>query len=74
MKIDGQRIVQLRQAKGWSQRNLAKQAQLSQTLVSLIELGQRNATLTSAGRLAHALGVNLTDLLIEEVIPTGAIA
>ncbi len=58
----GKSVQRLRQAKGWSQEELAEQAGMHRTYVSGIERGIRNATVTVLERLATALGVQIGDL------------
>ncbi len=52
-----------REAKGWSQEDLADQAGLHRTYVSGLERAVRNPTITIVARLAKALGVTASDLL-----------
>jgi transcriptional regulator with XRE-family HTH domain len=48
-----------RKERAWSQRELARRAACSEGLISTIEAGYRQASLTVAQRIASALGVNL---------------
>ena len=48
-------LISLRQAKGWSQEDLADEAGLHRTYVSGIERKVRNPTITVLERLAKAL-------------------
>lgn len=50
-------LINLRQAKGWSQEDLADEAGLHRTYVSGIERKVRNPTVTILERLAKALKV-----------------
>ena len=50
-------LISLRQAKGWSQEDLADEAGLHRTYVSGIERKVRNPTITVLERLAKALKV-----------------
>ncbi len=50
-------LISLRQAKGWSQEDLADEAGLHRTYVSGIERKVRNPTVTILERLAKALKV-----------------
>lgn len=59
-------IMQLRDArqhKGWSLEALADAADLHRTSVGLIERGRRGVSLTVAVRLAHALDLQLSEVL-----------
>jgi transcriptional regulator with XRE-family HTH domain len=55
----------LRKAKGWSQEDLADQADIHRTYISSVERGLRNPTITVADKIAVALGVPLAELLAE---------
>lgn len=50
-------LIALRQAKGWSQEDLADEAELHRTYVSGIERKVRNPTVLILERLANALKV-----------------
>ncbi len=79
--IVGERVKRLRQARGISQRQLAKDAALPQSLLSQIESGTRRGSaiqLDAARRIAFALGVSLdalagvpTDDTESELMPAG---
>ena len=59
----GERLRQLRELANLSQNQLAQKAKVSQSVISGIESGRRTSlNLTTAKRLAQALGVSL-DLL-----------
>ena len=58
----GQRLRELRQARGLSQEELAFRAGLHRTYVSSTERGQRNVALVNIERLATALEVEIADL------------
>ena len=59
----GQRLRQLRELAGMSQRELARRASIPQPVVSDVESGrQQSVNLETARRIARALGVTL-DLL-----------
>jgi transcriptional regulator with XRE-family HTH domain len=55
----------LRKAKGWSQEDLADQADIHRTYISSVERGLRNPTITVADKIAVALGVPLAELMAE---------
>ena len=46
-----------------SQEEFAAQANLHRTYVSSVERGERNVTIETIEKLAHALGVPLSDLM-----------
>jgi transcriptional regulator with XRE-family HTH domain len=60
----GQRVKRLREAREWSQPDLAKRARVSQAYIAELERGtKRNPSVRIAVRLAKALGVPVTRLL-----------
>lgn len=59
----GDRIKLLRESKGWLQRELAKAAGLPLRTVGRIERGDVDVRLSTLAKIAHALGVTLTDLV-----------
>jgi transcriptional regulator with XRE-family HTH domain len=61
-KALGQRIRDLRTAKGWSQERLAVEAGMHRTYMWGIEQGARNPSLRHLSRLADALSVSLESL------------
>lgn len=60
----GQNVQKLREQRGWSQKELARHADLSQGQVSLIERGTGNPTIESLNKLSVALGVAAIVLII----------
>lgn len=56
-KLVGKNVRQLRQQRGWSQEDLAFEADLDRTYVSGVERGVRNPTVVVIARLAAALKV-----------------
>lgn len=57
-------LRQLREAKGLSQEKFAFDAGIHRTYVSDLERGARNPTITVVEKLARALGVTASDLLL----------
>ena len=57
-------LVNLRNEKGYSQRRLAREANMSYSHYSSLESGDRNGkiTLVIIGRIAKVLGADLNDL------------
>lgn len=56
----GERLQHTRTQRGWSQRELARRAQVDHAWISRLEDGLRhNITLDAAKRLAQTLGVTL---------------
>lgn len=59
----GRKIRQAREAKSWSQEELADRAGLHRTYVSGLERGVRNPTVTVLAKITLALGVTFGGLL-----------
>lgn len=57
----GQHIRRLRKAKGWSQEDLAHEADLHRTHIGMIERGEQNVTFLVFLKLADTLGVHIRD-------------
>ncbi len=53
------KLLKLRKAKGWSQRELAKYLDVSQTLIQMIERGTRHITPNIAKKLNHLMKTDL---------------
>lgn len=60
------RVKELREAAGISKAELAKRALLNEKTVRKIEGGTHQPSLTTAMKIAAALGVPLTELIAEE--------
>jgi transcriptional regulator with XRE-family HTH domain len=58
----GEEVKRLRQAKGWTQEQLAVYAGSSQPTVNLLEAGKRNPSAATLEKLARALEVEVVDL------------
>ena len=56
-------VRQLREARGWSQEQLAGQASLNRSYMGEIERAAAMPSLASAEKLARALDVRLSDLI-----------
>ena len=59
----GRRVRALRQARKWTQEELANRANLHPTYIGGIERGERNVGLDNIHKLARALGVPPASLL-----------
>lgn len=64
--IDGKKIKKIRVELNLSQSAVAERADISQTQLSKMELGQCDATTGVASAVARALGVELSEILIPE--------
>jgi len=58
----GQRIRNLREAKGWSQERLAEEYGLHRTYIGALERGERNVAALNLRKISSALGVSLSQL------------
>ena len=58
----GRRLRALRQARAWSQDELAERAALHRTYVGSVERGERNVSLDAMHALADGLHVDITAL------------
>ncbi|RYC50781.1 MULTISPECIES: helix-turn-helix domain-containing protein [Flagellimonas] len=66
MKSVGQRIQQLRNAKGLTQFQLSIEADITKNQIGRIERAERNTSLVTLNRIASALGVPLHTLFLKE--------
>lgn len=64
--IDGKKIKKIRTGLNLSQSAVAGKADISQTQLSKMELGQCDATTGVAAAVARALGVGLSEILVSE--------
>lgn len=68
----GNRIRRLRQARDWSQEQLAEYADLSLSYIALLEKGRKSATVDTSAKLAHAFGITLAELFTFSGVPPQA--
>lgn len=59
----GQRLSEVRKAKGWSQERLALESGVARSYLGGVERGKRNIALLNIFRLAETLGVEPSTLL-----------
>ena len=59
----GMRIKFLRKSKGWSQEDLALEANVNKNYICDLENGRRNPSLDILERIAKALNISLSELL-----------
>lgn len=69
----GHTIRRQRKAAGPSQEGLAERAGLHWTYISEIETGKRNISVGVLRRIADALGIRTSQLVIEAEEPTGSL-
>ena len=60
------RIREVRQAKGWNQRELAEATHTCQTIISELERGVRRPWLRVAKKLSQALKASIEELFPDE--------
>lgn len=65
LKILGDNIRLFRISNKWSQQELAEKAKISDKEVSHIEKGQRNITINTLTKIAHAFNIDPAVLLIK---------
>ncbi|HEX3156548.1 MAG TPA: helix-turn-helix transcriptional regulator [Candidatus Angelobacter sp.] len=58
----GQRVLQLRKARGWSQEVLDQHSGLHWTYIGQVERGERNLTLLSIQKIAKGFKIEMVDL------------
>lgn len=63
-KLFGQKVRELRLAKGFSQEALADEAGVHRTFMGSVERGERNISLENIVRISRALRVAPSELLI----------
>src|SRR5687768_17058961 len=63
MPTPGDRIREAREAKGWTQEELADKAQISKGFLSDVENNKRNVSAENALKIADALGISLDFLM-----------
>ena len=59
----GRAVRQLRESHGWSQEQLAENADLNRSYLGEVERGYKTPSLTTADKLAAALQVSLSSLV-----------
>lgn len=63
MKIKGSYIKELRRSKKLTQKQLAELSQISESMVSKIELGVKSAKIETLKKIANALSTTMDDLV-----------
>ena len=60
----GEQVRKIRLSKGWSQEELAQEANLHRTYIGMIERAEKNITLLSIEKVASALKVEVSSLFV----------
>lgn len=71
METLAERVIRLREAKGWEQKDLVRESGLPQSTVASIEKGDRGKARSPLVELAHALNVDAYYLKTGEGNPHG---
>lgn len=61
-KLLGLRIKDLREARGWTQRECAAYLGFHHTYLAQLETGSKNMTLSTLEKIAYGFGITLGDL------------
>lgn len=64
LEVFGQNVRRLRLEQGLSQEQLADKTGLHRTYIGMIERAEKNITLCNIEKLANALGVKVSELMI----------
>jgi len=62
MEVNPTKLKELREAKGFSVRGLAREAEISTETVYSVEHGRRQPSVRTLSKIARALGVEVKDL------------
>jgi transcriptional regulator with XRE-family HTH domain len=68
----GQRIRQLRKARGWTQQDVAERADLDPKYLGAVERGERNLTIDNIEKIAAGFGLEAHQLFLFS-IPAGRV-
>ena len=66
LQVLGERIRDLRKARGWSQERFADICGVHRTYMGHLERGEKNVSFNTLSRLADALGISLAELVSHE--------
>lgn len=66
LQVLGQRILALRQDTGWTQQQLANEAELDRTYISAVENGKQNVTFGAILKIAKAFHLPVETLIVNE--------
>jgi transcriptional regulator with XRE-family HTH domain len=60
----GERVRELRKEKGFSQEELSFRADLHRTYIGMIERAEKNITLTNIEKIANALEITVSEIMV----------
>lgn len=63
LKRFGKRVRELREARGWSQEELAERSDMHRTYIGMIERAEKNITLMNINKIAQAFSISIPELL-----------
>lgn len=63
-KLFGNKVRSVRKERGWSQEELADACELDRTYIGGIERGERNVSIMNIAKIAQALGVKASSLIV----------
>lgn len=61
--LNYEKMKQLREAKGYTQKELAEKVYVTQSMIGRVEIGAVEPSLSLLGRIAESLGVETAELL-----------
>jgi len=62
LRLLAERIKTLRQARGWTQEQLAERAAMQRSYLADLELGRRNPSVRTLVKVANAFGIAVPEL------------
>ena len=68
VRVDGEKLREMRRRKAMERRELGKKSGVHWTTIARLELGQTTMRLSTAKKIADALGVDPSELVGEEVV------
>ncbi|MBL8825513.1 MAG: helix-turn-helix transcriptional regulator [Planctomycetaceae bacterium] len=66
MRALGQRLREQRQARGWTQDQLAEKCKLHRTFIGSVERGERNISILNLRHMTRVLRLSLEKVLAEQ--------
>ena len=66
LKVDGKKLYEKRHEKNYTREKLSEISGVSENSIKRLEQGAENCMVSTLGKLADALDVNISELLIKE--------